>query len=113
MTFKQYLEQHHDWEAVAVNARTQSITYTFRNRRHGGTLTMECLPSQSTILTYGSERKTIPSIDDVSKAYGRKATEDDMIRLFDQVLERMEESQKTEDRRFIEGAFKRHARQKM
>ena len=112
MNYKQYLEEHHGWVPVAANARTHSVTYTFKNRR-GEVLTMECLPTQETILIWGSEKRTIPNADDISKALGKHATENDLLRIFDQVLERMEDAQKTSDRREIEGAFKRHSRQKM
>lgn len=111
MNFKQYLEQHHGWTPKAVSAKTHAVTYFFQ--RGAERLEMECLPNGKTVLIWGSQKVTIPDREEIGAAFGRKATEQDLLRVFDQVLERLEEAQKPEDRREIEGAFKRHARQKM
>lgn len=113
MNYKQYLEENTGWRVVDAHVQAQSVIYSCRHRKFEETLVIEILATSATVLTLGKERKTIPSKSDVSKTYGREATELDMLRLFNQVLQKMEERLKSDSQRDIESAFNRHARQQM
>ena len=109
MNYKKYLEEHTNWAVQSVHTQAQSVVYKWRRPGVPGTLEMELLPEAAVVLTLGNERRTIPSPDVVSKVYGREATDMDMLKLFNQVLMRLEESCKG-DMRDIEQAFGRYSR---
>lgn len=110
MTIKEYLEQHQDWKAITVSARTATVEYMFVNKKTNKKLTLEYKPDTSIVVVYNNNRKVIPSKQQMSVAYGHKVTDDDVLRLFDMVLVKLEETDKTDADNAIEREMDKFSR---
>lgn len=81
---KQHLEAQ-GWKAWSAVTAGQSVIYKFSNRRKE--LQVELCADGRTKVTYDNDTRVVPNRADIAKALNKKEASDiDVIRIFDQVL---------------------------